>query len=207
MTGEEAYCITCGYSLRGLPEPVCPECGRRFDPNDSATFDTDAHRRRRRKWVKRGLVACLIAVFTFAIAPRQLLKSELVLNCTKCKESTTFHRWDLLAPRWISLRYPGIGWNSKRQTTASAKTGACPPHKLDVRVRLRRQAGGWIGGHGTCDDGKAVTLNGKPVGMTNASRLLKAMTNPNRFGFDLDCQPQPQPYDGIVYERATVDRD
>jgi hypothetical protein len=26
-------CIACGYSLRGLPEPRCPECGRPFDPN------------------------------------------------------------------------------------------------------------------------------------------------------------------------------
>jgi hypothetical protein len=24
-------CLTCGYDLRGLPEPRCPECGRAFD--------------------------------------------------------------------------------------------------------------------------------------------------------------------------------
>ena len=31
-------CLTCGYRLVGLQEPVCPECGRPFDPDDDATF-------------------------------------------------------------------------------------------------------------------------------------------------------------------------
>lgn len=26
-------CQTCGYSLRGLTEPRCPECGMQFDPS------------------------------------------------------------------------------------------------------------------------------------------------------------------------------
>jgi hypothetical protein len=29
---ELAICRGCGYDLRGLTEPRCPECGRRFDP-------------------------------------------------------------------------------------------------------------------------------------------------------------------------------
>ncbi len=31
-------CLGCGYILDGLPEPRCPECGRGFDPEDSATY-------------------------------------------------------------------------------------------------------------------------------------------------------------------------
>lgn len=31
-------CLTCGYDLRGLPEPRCPECGRTFDTNDPQTY-------------------------------------------------------------------------------------------------------------------------------------------------------------------------
>jgi hypothetical protein len=31
-------CLGCGYSLRGLEEAICPECGRAFDPLNSATF-------------------------------------------------------------------------------------------------------------------------------------------------------------------------
>jgi len=29
---EPGYCGACGYNLRGLPEPRCPECGTPFDP-------------------------------------------------------------------------------------------------------------------------------------------------------------------------------
>lgn len=32
-----ARCRACGYALRGLTEPRCPECGRAFDPADSRT--------------------------------------------------------------------------------------------------------------------------------------------------------------------------
>ena len=29
-------CLHCGYSLTGLSEPRCPECGTSFDPHESA---------------------------------------------------------------------------------------------------------------------------------------------------------------------------
>lgn len=32
-----ARCRDCGYALRGLADPRCPECGRGFDPGDPAT--------------------------------------------------------------------------------------------------------------------------------------------------------------------------
>jgi hypothetical protein len=35
---ENAHCIGCGYPLRELPQPRCPECGRGFDPGDPRTF-------------------------------------------------------------------------------------------------------------------------------------------------------------------------
>ena len=35
---EAKCCLGCGYSLRGLREATCPECGRGFDPLNSATF-------------------------------------------------------------------------------------------------------------------------------------------------------------------------
>ena len=35
---DVAWCSQCAYSLRGLQEPRCPECGRAFDPKDIASF-------------------------------------------------------------------------------------------------------------------------------------------------------------------------
>jgi hypothetical protein len=35
---EAAQCRGCGYSLRGLPEFRCPECGLAFDPTDPRTM-------------------------------------------------------------------------------------------------------------------------------------------------------------------------
>ena len=35
---EAKCCLGCGYSLRGLRGATCPECGRGFDPLNSATF-------------------------------------------------------------------------------------------------------------------------------------------------------------------------
>jgi hypothetical protein len=35
---DVGFCITCGYALRGLPRPRCPECGGEFDPHDPRTM-------------------------------------------------------------------------------------------------------------------------------------------------------------------------
>jgi hypothetical protein len=44
-----ATCLACGYSLRGLPSHVCPECGLRFDPANPMTFDDPQARIERRR--------------------------------------------------------------------------------------------------------------------------------------------------------------
>jgi hypothetical protein len=36
-------CWECGYPLKGLPTPRCPECGRPFDPADPATMNLGRH--------------------------------------------------------------------------------------------------------------------------------------------------------------------
>jgi hypothetical protein len=35
---DRAFCLGCGYALRGLVETRCPECGRAFDPRDLRTM-------------------------------------------------------------------------------------------------------------------------------------------------------------------------
>ena len=37
-SGWEALCPECGQLLEGLENPVCPGCGRTFDPEDDATY-------------------------------------------------------------------------------------------------------------------------------------------------------------------------
>jgi hypothetical protein len=53
---DNARCLQCGYLLRGLREPRCPECGRVFAPEDPATYATTP---RRSRW----LAAARIAVY------------------------------------------------------------------------------------------------------------------------------------------------
>lgn len=36
-SGSTRYCLGCNHPLRGVTEPVCPECGRGFDPHDPRT--------------------------------------------------------------------------------------------------------------------------------------------------------------------------
>src|SRR5689334_6297711 len=61
-----ARCLDCGYSLRGLPESRCPECGRRFDPDDPVTFDTGRPMWRSMRWFVQptGFVRPLVWIAT-----------------------------------------------------------------------------------------------------------------------------------------------
>src|SRR4051794_13191672 len=36
-------CWECGYPLKGLPTPRCPECGRPFDPANPVTMNMGEH--------------------------------------------------------------------------------------------------------------------------------------------------------------------
>jgi len=46
-------CWECGYSLRGLETPRCPECGRPFDPADEATMNMGWEVRRVTQWLMK----------------------------------------------------------------------------------------------------------------------------------------------------------
>jgi hypothetical protein len=50
-------CIGCGYTLHGLPEARCPECGRTFDLRDSRTYTTKPPFVRWRYWLPGFLLA------------------------------------------------------------------------------------------------------------------------------------------------------
>ena len=40
---KQKYCRKCGYNLFGLRSGICPECGRRFDSGNPATYCTSPH--------------------------------------------------------------------------------------------------------------------------------------------------------------------
>ncbi len=59
------YCRRCGYELRGLTAPRCPECGRVFDPANPRTY----RRRPIRRWLQRLIrTAVLILAFFLMLA-------------------------------------------------------------------------------------------------------------------------------------------
>ncbi len=41
---DDARCLDCGYRLKLLTGPLCPECGRPFDPQDRRTYKCPADR-------------------------------------------------------------------------------------------------------------------------------------------------------------------
>ena len=51
LRGPIGLCLDCGYSLRGLPTPRCPECGREFDPLDPKTMNMGRELSALAKWV------------------------------------------------------------------------------------------------------------------------------------------------------------
>lgn len=72
-------CLTCEYRLAGLDSDRCPECGRRFDPADSSTFD--AHRRGPRALVGFGLAILVLGLAVLGLwltVPLQGLQSRFV---------------------------------------------------------------------------------------------------------------------------------
>ncbi len=52
MKCDSLCCPRCGYDLRGLPEPRCPECGEPFDP---AELERHRHSQDKAGWLVRGV--------------------------------------------------------------------------------------------------------------------------------------------------------
>lgn len=66
---DGSYCPHCAYTIHGLPEPRCPECGLIFDENDLDTCPDSASK----AWVRVGSIgacALLIAGGAFVALPR-----------------------------------------------------------------------------------------------------------------------------------------
>ena len=187
----QARCLSCGYRLRGLPEAVCPECARAFDPLDPTTFDADPSGRRKRKWIVRGCVGLALVVLLFGLGPRRLLEGDLTFTCLHCTDKQTIRRWELVPPRWIPMRYPGIHWRSAHSGRSKSDTaGQCKEHLYGVSIRAEFRVGS-VTGSTTPDVGEVPWINGQITTPQTAPDVLKSLMAPSNTGITIGAVPAP----------------
>ena len=185
-----ARCLSCGYLLRGLPESVCPECARAFDPGDPTTFDADPRRRRRRRrrWLIRSASTLAILILAAALFPRGILKADVTFTCSLCKQTVCVTRWQLNPPSWISFAYPGI--NSRKDSAggpAAPNQQGCD-HQFGFAIRSDLPIGGRITSRGSFRPGPPRTINGVPLSLDTAPDVLRALLKPGNNGIVVDAR-------------------
>ena len=183
---ETACCLKCHYLLRGLVEPVCPECGRPFDPADPTTFLAAPPRR---KWVKRLAIVSVLLLVGFALFPRKVDRLDLTVTCHGCWEQLVATRRELRAPDWVPLRYPGytsmVRQRARFCPDQHGRTGTVPipPTTQPASVCRHcysmsfRHKGANSGSNGA-GRGRVPTLNGMEVTFSTAESVLKTMASP-----------------------------
>lgn len=176
---DERHCIACGYQLRGLEKPVCPECGRAFDPEDASTFDRSPHRRRRRRWVVVGCLIGGLAAAAYVFYPRSHTRYYITFTCQKCGAEVTVNRWCPDPPRWFPVRYPAWTWPIGDATPPAG--AGCAQHRYDVTVGYKSSGGSGAFGKNSETAKKSVFVNKIQATPRNASRILKSMAR--RGGF------------------------
>ena len=179
-----ARCRGCDYLLRDLPAPVCPECGRAFDPHDPTTYETRPPGWRRRQWMRRGAPVAGLLLLLWAFAPRGLLKGELTFTCSMCGQRTRFYRYELRPPRWIPWRYPGVAGSTSEFALPFAPTAGCSHPQHDVAVRFDFRIGSATGANKG-----ATAFNGEVVSMETAGGVLDMLMSPEAFGISVDPVP------------------
>jgi hypothetical protein len=97
---DGARCLGCGYALRGLAEARCPECGRRFDPDDVETvrLPTWSGFLARRALKRPGLVLYLWP----------FLAALLLYVAAQWKRGLVFSPYpdaDIRIPNWTGIAY------------------------------------------------------------------------------------------------------
>ncbi len=177
---DSACCTGCGYRLRGLPAPLCPECGRSFDPADPTTYVADPTRRRRRLWVKRGAVVLAIVVLLIIFAPRRILQSKMTFTCTQCAQVLSFSRWEPKPPDWIPFRYPAWRWDSETPSSTPRTPGTS--HRYTAKVQFDMYNGGSCMGSEFYIAGAVTTFNGIRATPASAHGVMAALMAPSNNG-------------------------
>ena len=107
----DAKCIGCGYALRGLIEARCPECGRKFNRDDAATFNSGRHHGRLAGWLlqpTRWLAPLSVPVFICVIAVQMIFFLPVAITLT------------ILIFVWLVLAGPYLFWSIARRAVCVA---------------------------------------------------------------------------------------
>lgn len=190
---DTACCLGCGYLLRGLQQPICPECGRVFDPRDKKSFASN----RTDRLLRRKALKAVVLVFGLAIIigfiPRGILKGRITIDCQCCGEKITLERWEPKAPKWIG-RYPGFSRVKNHELAGShaahqsrvAGFGQDPTgiNLPDIFIQLK------LDGYGDKSFSKPIAftargINGVEAIPENAHTILKPLMNPLSRGLTL----------------------
>ena len=217
-----AACKGCGYLLRDLGNNVCPECGRAFDPADAATYVANPTVDRWRRRLVRLSVAIAVVLIALAFCPRGFRRGTLTVTCPDCGHQTIVRRWEIRAPIWLAVRYPGYSSTSVLQTDqvvgeygqliappiedagADKRRTLCESHYYSATVRLTTIGRGSQGGA----RGRVPVFNGMEVWPETAEAVLKAMMAPTARGFRITSAAVPDaPSDHDHSVRATPKAD
>ncbi|MCH7591672.1 MAG: hypothetical protein IH989_02675 [Planctomycetes bacterium] len=184
-TSPDARCLSCGYLLRGLPEPVCPECARAFDPADPSTFDADPRKHRRRRLLIRIAAGLAIAALAAGLFPRGILKADVKFTCSRCNRLVTVTRWQLNPPSWISFPYPGINSREDSDAGIDTPTKRSCDHRYKFAIRSDLPIGGRVTGGGSLEPGELTTVNDVPLSLDTAPHVLRALLKPGNNGISV----------------------
>ncbi len=180
---DEAYCLGCGYRLRGLPTAVCPECGQAFDSADVETYRV-GDVSWKRVWMKRAVVVALVAAVLFVFCPRGILRAKVTFTCSACGGVVGAERWELKAPPWIWFRYPGRHTEiSNYPTPGGLPLVPCSLHLFSAKGNSDLGIGGSVTfSYHEAVEGDYGTASGNVLAPDNLDVVLRQLTSPINGG-------------------------
>lgn len=172
---DGACCRRCDYLLHGLPDQRCSECGRGFDPRDRKSYAQVPRSWRRRRWWLRGAAALFLAAGGYGFFPRGVAVSSLTLTCEYCGHVTEARRWDVLAPKWVSIRYFGRTSRTDRPpVNSNGEHDPCSHGWTSLKVRADPRHNVWVTQRKSLHAPPLTLVNGLDVTWGNAAQVLES---------------------------------
>lgn len=174
--GRGMFCIRCGYELAGLASPVCPECGRRFDPARRRTYSRWP---RWRRFARRAVRVAAVLFLLLAAAGgwlyyRYSVEQDAIGRLASVKAAGGYYGTALLGPDWWNQWAGPRGWPTLT-VVATIDFEASPVTDEDLA---------WIGRLGALEE---LSFNGARVTDAGARHLrgLRSLHTLNIYGSDV----------------------